>query len=164
MRKPLACPPFPLRDWLQPGDALLYQGQGWFSKVIRVKTWSDVSHVEVYMGEGIAYASRDGVGVRSYPVRGTDLFAVLRPEWEFDATQATAWHNTVAGQAYDWWGLLRFFTIGQQSMDKQFCFEYATRLYRAAGGDPFAHDYDADLVSGNMFLASPHFRRVWTAV
>jgi hypothetical protein len=56
---------------------------------------------------------------------------------------------------------MRFFTIGQQSMGKQFCSEYLTRALRKGGLEPFAEGYDADLVSPGMFLASPAFHAVW---
>jgi len=144
---------------LQPGDCLLYRGRGLASLAIKIKTWSPVTHAEGYVGDGWAVASRDGLGVDTYPLRTADLYAVLRlrDREPFDLTKAMAWHETVRGQAYDWWGLFRFFTIGRQSTDKQFCFEFLTRWYRAGGATPFAEAYDADLVSGGYFLASPCF-------
>lgn len=158
---------FPLpdrvRESLLPGDALLYQGSSFFSWAIRIKTWAAVSHIAVYMGKGIVYESKEPAGVRSYPFSAEHLFAVLRPTEPFDQAKATAYHNTVVGQKYDVLGLFRFFCLGRQSLDKQFCSEYATRLYRAAGIFPFNQIYDADLVSPGMFLSSPHFRVLWDA-
>lgn len=155
--------PANLTTWLLPGDALLYRSKGLMPWLIRVKTWSRASHIEVYMGKGIAYAARTE-GVRSYPLRTEGLYAVLRPEGAFDAAKATAWFNASAvGQKYDTFGLLRFFTLGKQSLTKQFCSELATRLYRAGGFCPFADTYDADLVSPGMYLASPHFTELWSA-
>lgn len=148
---------------LRPGDALLYQGRSLFSWAIRIKTWAPVSHVAVYMGQGVVYESKEPNGVRSYPFEREHLYAVLRPSEPFDAAKATAYHNTVVGQKYDVWGLFRFFCLGRQSTDKQFCSEYATRLYRAGGIFPFNQDYDADLVSPGMFLSSPHFTELWCA-
>jgi hypothetical protein len=69
----------------------------------------------------------------------------------------------VTGQRYDWLGLLRFFTLGQQSTDKQFCSEHATRFYRAGGFEPFSKHYDADLVSPGHFLSSAKFATHWRA-
>jgi hypothetical protein len=155
--------PANLTTWLLPGDALLYRSKGLFAWAIRLKTWSRCNHIEVYMGKGIAYAARTE-GVRSYPLRTEGLYAVLRPEGVFDQAKATAWFNASAvGQAYDWLGCFRFFTLGKQSTTKQFCFELAVRLYRAAGCCPFAEKWDADLVSGGMFLSSAHFREMWLA-
>lgn len=157
-------PPFSATDVarLQPGDICLYAGTGFFSKLIQLKTWSRISHTEVYMGSGISYASRDGIGVRSFPFRDHGLAAVMRPVDAFDREAAVQWHNTQAvGQKYDWLGLFRFFTLGEQSTDKQFCSEYAVRLLRAGGAQVFAPGYDADLVSPGMFLSSPHAVVLW---
>jgi hypothetical protein len=156
-------PPANLTTWLQPGDALLYRSKGLMPWLIMTKTWSRTSHISVYMGKGISYAARTA-GVRSYPLRVEGLYAVLRPEGVFDQAKATAWFNAHAvGQRYDTWGLFRFFTLGKQSQDKQFCSELAVRLYRAAKCCPFGERYDADLVSPGMFLSSPHFRELWFA-
>lgn len=147
---------------LHAGDVLLYASSGFWAWTIKVKTWSEVSHVEVVGPDATALASRDGSGVDTYyPIRLDGLYAVLRPRQTPDMAAAWQWHRTVRGQKYDWWGLMRFFTIGQQSMHKQFCSEYATRLLRHAGIEPFAPGYDADLVSPGMFLSSPAFEEVW---
>lgn len=147
---------------LRPGDCLLYSGTGFFSRVIRIKTWSAISHVEIYVGFGKSVASRDGHGVNTYPLRTDGLVTVLRPLRFVDVGAGMRWHQQQIGQAYDWWGLLRFFAIGEQSTTKQFCSEYATRWYRAGGFEPFAKDYDADLVSPGMFLSSAEFLKVAT--
>lgn len=146
--------PVPLRT----GDVLLYRGTGVFSTLIRLKTWSDVTHVEVAgFDPTTAYAARDGQGVGTYDIRRDDLYAVLRPRWRVNVRALRGFHERCCHppQGYDWWGLLRFFTFGQPSLDKQFCSEYATRLLRASGGDPFARDYDADRVAPGWFLACP---------
>ncbi len=147
----------------RPGDLLLYSTRGsiW-SWAIKVKTWSQVSHCEVVGPDATALASRDGKGVNTYyPIRERDLYAVLRPVHPMDMGAAWQWHQTVIGQKYDWWGLMRFFTLGKPSLTKQFCSEYAVRLYRHGGIEPFTPDYDADLVSPGMFLASAAFTSVW---
>jgi hypothetical protein len=151
---------------LLPGDALLYGVNGWkspFSRLIQIKTWSDVSHIEVYLGDGKALASRNGEGVAIYPLRTDDLRYVLRPVEEFDMELARAWlkESQVIGQKYDWWGLLRFFTIGKGKSDRQFCSELATRFYRAGGLIPFHPVIDADAVSPGMYLTSTAFEHWW---
>ncbi len=150
----------PTPDPLAPGDCLLYSGGGFFSRLIRIKTWSPISHVEVYIGGGLSVASRDGKGVNTYPLRLDGLVTVLRPARYVDMPAALAWHQHQVGQKYDWWGLMRFFTIGKQSDTKQFCSEFATRFYRAGGFEPFTAEIDADLVSPGQFLYSPLFVRV----
>ena len=147
---------------LRPGDVLLYRGTGVFSWAIRLKTWSNVSHCEGYVGEGRSVASRDGVGVGEYPLRLDGLYAVLRPRRRFCVSYAAQWFATVAGQGYDWIGLLAFFTARMQgnSNKKMFCSEFITRWQRAGRIEPFADSYDADAVSPGMLLASPAYRIV----
>ena len=151
---------------LAPGDVLLYRGRSVWSWLIRVKTWAPVSHVELVAraedGHLVSLASRDGQGVGTYrPIRIPDLYAVLRPARPLHWEGVWAYHRMHVGDDYDWWGLLRFFTIGRQSEHKAFCSEYVTRLLRHGGLDPFAVKYDADLVSPGMFLASPVLDEVW---
>jgi len=155
-------PPDPL-TFVQPGDVLLYSGHNFNAWVISVKTWSKVTHCELVLGDGLTAASRDGQGVNTYPLRREELAYVLRPDTALDMTGVKAFHAACIGQAYDWVGLLRFYTWGQQSMDKQFCSEYVTRLLRHGRLEPFQDAYDADLVSPGMFLCSARLVRIWSA-
>jgi hypothetical protein len=148
-------------DCLKPGDCLLYRPNsivGWF---IAVKTWRRVSHCEVYVGGGMSVAARgpqDGVGgVGLYALRLADLAHVLRPSDVFRLGDAMQWFGTVAGEKYDFWGLLRFFTIGTGWPDRMFCSEFATRFYRRGGLEPFQPDVDADTVAPGELLLSPVF-------
>lgn len=147
---------------LRPGDVLLYTGEGLFSIVIRVKTWSRYSHIEIYDGSNVSVASRDGIGVGRYPVRYGQLTMVLRPRAPFNLEQARAWFTTVDGQGYDWIGLTSF-TIarwqGRQN-DRQFCSEFATRYLRAGGIDPF-NEYDADGIAPGEFPKSSTLAVIW---
>lgn len=148
-------------DFLQPGDYLAYHGTGFVAWVISVKTWHDVTHCEVYVGAGETVASRgpqDGVGgVGRYALRLDDLVHVLRPLMPFDLARALRWFETVNGEQYDLWGLLRFFSVGAGRTDRMFCSEFATRFYRAGGVEPFQPDEDADAVAPCQFLISPIF-------
>lgn len=151
---------------LVPGDLIAYAGTGFFAWVIRTKTWSSCTHVEVYAGHGRSWASRDGQGVGLYPVRLSEVCTVRRPRLGDVPLDTNAMHDFAdrcKGQRYDWLGLLRFYTLGKQSDDKQFCSEYATRLYRAGGFEPFYKDTDADLVSPGMFLTVGAFTAVYSA-
>jgi hypothetical protein len=148
---------------LKVGDILLYSGRGPLSWAVKVKTWSDISHVELYIGAGLTVSAR-AEGVRYFPFTDKDLVEVWAPEagyrkWDFDS--GLVWFNEQAhGQAYDVWGLLRFFRIGQESIDKQFCSEVVTRTLRAGGFEPFTPQTDADQVSPGMFRTSPRLRLV----
>ena len=165
---------------LLPGDCLLYSSGGPLPWVIKLKTWSPVSHVEVYRGACESFAAR-APGVDTFRFRSEGLYEILRPNGSpLDLTAAIAWFDQpfdpktetgVTGQLYDAWGLTRFFRFPwtEPSLDKQFCSELATRLYRlcrTASGAlfcPFATRYDADLVSPGMFRASDEFALLWSA-
>lgn len=150
---------------LQPGDVLLYQGTGFFSWAIRVKTFSPISHVELWRGEG-AYASRDGEGVGTYPLRVTDLHTILRPLVPLSPTEWQAIdgaHHGYTGSTYDWWGLFGFFrpSLGVGNDARAFCSEHVARLFKLAGRPLFGLNYPSDKVTPGMFLATPLLDVVW---
>ena len=146
---------------VRPGDALLYRGSGFIPWLIRVKTWSPVSHIEVVVSPFETIAARES-GSAVYPISAEKLYEVWRPKLPIDVPDGMAWFMRSAnGQKYDLWGLFRFFTIGKQSTSKQFCSELATRFYRAAGLEPFTPETDADLVSPGMFRTSSRLARIW---
>lgn len=163
-------------ELLRAGDCLLYRGSGAWSWLIRWKTWSDYSHVEIYLGQDQTITSRGKTGVRVYPFTDEHLVKVLRPVCvDIDLTPALSWARdgdadgpAALGQKYDYWGLLRFYTWGKQSVTKQFCSEICTRFYRRCRVRfhahaswmpflPFGGQYDADLVSPGMYDSSPAF-------
>jgi hypothetical protein len=149
---------------LLPGDHLLYgPGRSIFNRIVCLKTWSPVSHIEIYVGHSVSVASRNGIGVRQFPVRLTDLAFVLRPLQPVNMAPAMAWFASSAkGQAYDWKGLLCFvLAVKQGSRDKMFCSEFATRWDRHAFIHSFSPTWDADKVAPGNYLMSPAFRIVW---
>lgn len=152
--------PLPLSQivkYLKFGDALLYSSNGIIGHAIKWKTWSDVSHIEMYFGQGKTGASRDGQGVQTYDFTTENLAYVMRPVNPLNAKGVLDFHTQCIGQRYDLWGLFRFFTFGKQSLDKQFCSEYFTRACRAGGVHPFDRHVDADLISPGMYHCSTVF-------
>lgn len=146
---------------LQPGDTLLYADRSLISWAIRIKTWSRASHIEVFVGAGRVIAAR-AQGSHFYPFEEKHLIEVWRPKQTVDMMTALKWFCKEAeGQRYDVFGLFRFFALGKQSKDKQFCSELATRFYRNGGFEPFNDLVDADLVSPGMFRTSAQMERVW---
>lgn len=170
---------------LRPGDVLLYRPVGFtihrplgyiFGKLIALKTWHNISHVEVFAGSkenwhnlhgqmwhGYASeASRDGLGVDRYPLRLTELAYVLRPtEPQFVWTRGEPWFESVKGQKYDWFGLTRFVrTSMKPSNTKMFCSTFAIRRLRASGAHPVADTVDADSIAPGEILDSPTLRVV----
>ena len=149
---------------IQPGDCLLYRPTSLFGWLIAVKTWTKVSHCEIALGDDMAAASRDGLGVNLYPLRTADLAYVLRPNHPFDFARAADWFQSVRGQKYDWKGLLCFTLAAKQgAKDRMFCSEFATRFYRAGGFVPFGDVMDADKVPPSLFLFSSSFTVIWQA-
>jgi hypothetical protein len=146
---------------IQPGDCLLYAGHSPWSWVIKVKTFSPVSHSEVALNANYTITSREGRGVNVYGLTRENLYAVLRPTDPLDFGAGMKWFETVRGQSYGYWQALRFFRLGKEDLKRMMCSPCCTRFYRACGFHPFAGSYDASLVSPGMFLASPHFTEVW---
>lgn len=154
----------PLPD-LNPGDCLLYSGTGFWSRIIRIKTWSYCSHVEVYDGSDMTLASRDGKGVERYKLSHKNLCAVLRPRGiTRDGVEAARqWFETKArGQGYDWLGLLCFsLAVSQGSRYKMFCSEFANSFYNEADVTAFHPGWPSDKVAPGQFLTSPAFDWLW---
>lgn len=150
---------------LRPGDCLLYSGSGLFSFLIKVKSFSRVSHTEVYIGAGRAIASRDGQGVDNYPLRTKGLVEVLRPNEPFDLNAALQWYGTVRGAKYDVLQLFVFLSAGRKQLEDEkafFCSELASAFYRKGGFFPFAQRYPTCAVTPGMFRSSPHLDVIWS--
>jgi len=170
---------------LQPGDVLLYRPlgfhwrriPGWvFGRLIALKTWHNISHCEVFAGSkerwhnlkgqvwgGYASeASRDGLGVDRYPLRLTELAYVLRPiEPDFDWKKGEVWFESVKGQKYDWWGLVRFVRTNMKpSFNRMFCSTFVIRRLRQSGNHPVADTVDADSIAPAGLIDSPTLRVV----
>ena len=123
----------------RPGDCLVYRPKGLVGWAIATKTWHRWSHVECVEVPGeTSVASRDGQGVNRYPLRISELGMVVRPSIAFDFKKAMAYFESVRGQPYDFWGLMSFYrTKAAKTNGRQFCSEFATNFYRAAGCNPF---------------------------
>jgi hypothetical protein len=146
---------------LQPGDCLLYRPTGILGRIIAIKTWHPVAHVEIAVAPGKAVAARDLRGVNLYPTRWSELAYVVRPTAPFDIKKAMEYFDEVRGQPYDLFGLFRFFGKKGETTDKQFCSEFATRFYRAGGLDPFPGE-PADLVPPFYFAGlTDGFQVIW---
>lgn len=145
---------------LQPGDTLVYGRVSWhdlFDTITCVKTWSKACHVEVYSGNGMSIASRNGKGVNIYPFRPAQLIAVRRPKSAFDWNKGYAWfRNTAQGQKYDWLGLLCFtLAVKQGSPNKMFCSEFWKNFFQQCGCDVMAPEWPADMTAPAQCLQTP---------
>lgn len=149
---------------LVPGDVLLYRGTGWVSQAIRIKTWSDVSHAELYVGEGRTVTARLKGGADYFRVTDRDLAYIYRPHHTWAADPALAqFDQAMRGQKYDLLGLLLSFYAVRQGRDNRraFCSEVVTRVLRWGHVEPFAIDFDADAVAPAQFKQTPALWRIY---
>lgn len=152
---------------LQPGDAILYKPTDWVGWVIAFKTWTKTAHIEVYCGDGISFASRNGRGkgngVNFYPTRLTDLAAIVRPVSSlYDVKKSIAWGHTVVGQPYDWLAILTFsLLVKHGERGKMICSEAATHFYHAGGLRVCQPEWHADRVSPSLYLFTPPFNLIY---
>ena len=114
---------------LQPGDILLYGGSDLVSRLIQFRTWSDVSHIEIYVGDGRSVASRNGIGVGKYPLRLDGMRRVYRVGVAFDFEKAMRWFAMVQGTKYGWADLLRFYLIDVPTIGL-ICSEFGDLFFR----------------------------------
>jgi hypothetical protein len=135
---------------LRAGDILLYRPKGIFGRLIQMKTWHRISHVEIYAGNQQSYASRDGKGVECYPIRLTELAFVLRPTRPLDLVKGRAYFDSMRGTPYGWLDLLDFagFNVDKKGI---ICSAFAAEYLRACGWNVFPTD-KANLVSPFQFL------------
>lgn len=137
-------------DILKPGDCLLYKPKGAFGKLIALKTWHSISHVEVYNGNSQSWASRDGKGVNLYPLRETELAYVLRPTVALNLLGGRQYATSMIGTPYGWLDLLAFINVSKDSKGIV-CSPFATAFYRACGWSIFPTD-PVNKVAPFMFL------------
>lgn len=137
---------------IQPADILLYRANSVFGRIIGIKTWSDIAHVEVSIGGGESVASRDGKGVGRYPHRSADLAHILRPVQPVDLEAALRWFRSMEGEPYGWLDLLAF--VGWTGDAKGVvCSPFATQFLRA-GGLPIFRGYPHNKIAPCYFLVS----------
>jgi cell wall-associated NlpC family hydrolase len=89
------------------GDILLYATKDLVDDVIEWKTSADVAHVELYVGDGKSWASRNGIGVNAYDFRSQGLMRVRRPKVAFNLAKAQPWFDSKEkGQPYGFGDIL----------------------------------------------------------
>lgn len=154
---------------LQSGDCLVFSRKGLFDSIIRIKTFSIPTHIEIYIGLGNTVAARNGEGVAIYKLDLNGLYAVLRPP----IYQTSSFNHAAAfiefydkwnGKPYGWLALLEFCLIDLHSQNL-FCSELTTMFYRAGGFEPFQPHIRADRVCPGDFdkVNDSVMKRIWTA-
>jgi cell wall-associated NlpC family hydrolase len=137
---------------LRPGDVLLYKPTSRFGQMIVFHTGGPCSHAELYVGEGLSLASRDGKGTGCYELRTADLGWVLRPTTPFSVEGARAWFNQTGHQPYGWYDLLAFcgYPVNGAGV---VCSPYVVYLLRA-GGVPVFKTIPPERIAPNDLLLS----------
>jgi hypothetical protein len=149
---------------LQPGDALLYRPTSPFGWGIAIKTYTWISHIEVYKGNGWTVASRDGKGVDEYELRDTDVARVLRPTVPCDMAAALRYFRTVQGEKYDFKAILCFLFLSRSGEgNRQICSEFAANFYRHGRLTAFSQHWPADRTAPADFVKSPAFTEIYHA-
>jgi len=148
-------------DDLLAGDILLYSEPGIVDAVIEVKTADDVAHVEIYHGNGLSVASRNGIGVNAYDMRTNGLMYVRRPLGKFERHLADAWFYAKAkGLPYGFAGLLNFVNVEIPSKGL-ICSTFADLYLRAGGAFMFSADFPPGKASPRDFKLTGEARTIW---
>lgn len=144
------------------GDHLLYGRTPWdlFGFITSLKTWSPAVHIEIYEGFGMSLASRNGVGVNSYPYREEQLIAVVRPPNTFEFERGLKWFDGVRGKPYGWLDLLRFVGINIKT-NGLICSEFVAMFDRVSLSYPFNLNYPEESVDPGDFLLPRDFQWIW---
>lgn len=153
---------------MQSGDVALYSRTDPISLMVRSKTWSRYSHVEMAfterrVGSGLEmFTARLTEGVGFFPLDQSEVALVLRPVLKFDAKRALWWARTVVGQDYDVLGLAAFWfaELQGQRNRRQFCSEAVARCLRKGGADVFG-GADCDAIAPAAFARNSLLQVVW---
>jgi hypothetical protein len=155
---------------LRPGDCLLYRPTDVFDYAVALKTWTYVSHVECFIGQGFSVASRNGRGVDRYPLREDNVAAVLRPGPEFRLDMAMNvfyFGNGTPGsklqfQKYGWVTLGTFCLLNNNPIEgHQICSEFAANWYDAGNYPLFSDIWPAYRTAPATLLTSRRLPPVW---
>lgn len=173
---------------LQPGDCILYRPTDLFDWAVALKTFTKVSHVEVYIGGELSVASRNGKGVDLYPTRREDIAAVRRPRRvsgdgcrvtdpqyctpaipAFDIERALNWfyygtpdNPKARYQKYGWRTLLSFVLLNSNPIEgHMICSEFAAEFYKAGGYPVFSDDWPSYRTPPSYFLSTRRLTPIW---
>lgn len=145
---------------LQFGDICLYAHKSIVNRVIEIKTWSKLTHVEVVLDPlKTNVASRNGIGVNIYPFDDT-VFEIRRPKAILDKDAGMRWFYSVRGQPYNWWDLLSFIGINIKGHG-MICSQFADEMLDACGFDAFSKRYSARKISPRDWDVTEACDDVW---
>jgi hypothetical protein len=149
---------------LFPGDHLIYTAFNPVDIGIMVKTGSWGCHIEIYIGNGLSVASRNGKGIDQYALRTDGLSCVLRPRLPFDIERGMYWFCRLHPyeKAYAWRELGNFFLpFGTVKCRGMICSVFAAHFDHHSGYHPFNIDWNPNKISPADYLKSGLFEWVW---
>lgn len=151
---------------LQAGDILLYAPTDWIGWIIACKTWTMLSHVEVYCGNGRVVAARpSGVDIYRERIDPSLRYVrrpVLGPGVRFDIKGAMAAVKPMLGKPYEYAGLFKFYAPWHdRHKATRICSSVATVWLRGGGCEPFNPTVTADDVAPSMLLQTNDLSTVW---
>lgn len=138
---------------LLPGDVLLYNSKGLYGRIIAIKTWHKITHVECYLGLGLSAASRNGQGVNIYALREHDLVKIWRPLVPFDAAKAMCYAAGRKGEPYGWMDLWAFVGFAHDGKGV-ICSTFVAELQRNQGIDAFNGEPACQIAPFEWLLSS----------
>lgn len=147
---------------LESADILLYDTpDNMTDDIIELGTASDVAHIEIYHGNGLSLASRNGIGVNAYDFRLEGLMYVRRLVVPFDQKKADAWfYAGIRGLPYGWAGLLQF--VNMEIPCKGLICSSFVDLYLQKGDAPmFADDFPPGKASPRDFKLTRQAATIW---
>jgi hypothetical protein len=146
---------------LCPGDILLYNTSDFTDDIIDWKTGDDVAHIEIYVGNGLSWASRNGIGVNEYPYRPQGLMYVRRPVPSFDLVKARLWfEDGVKGLPYGFGDLLETMNI-KNNLAGVDCSHFAAACMEASGCHQFDVNYPKNKITPRDFKISTQSFEIW---
>jgi hypothetical protein len=156
-----------------PFELWAIRGTGWFSRVIRLVTLSDCSHVAAVFvdaaGRAVGVEAYEGVGVRTFnpAARASQLGdRLVRLRWRIPVSHSLEIADFVArehGAPYDYGGIVRFvLPTLRPSATRWYCSELGEAICRLAR-IAFPHDQPRARWSPARLARSLHARRVWTS-
>jgi hypothetical protein len=149
---------------LQVADLLLYSTPELVDDIIEWKTGDNVAHIEVYVGNGLAWASRNGVGVNEYPFRDTGLVYVRRPKLLPDMIEARKWfEDGVRHLPYGFCDILATMNIKSSGRGVD-CSHFVAAFCEIAGCSQFDASYPKNKITPRDFKTSFESLQVWSAV
>lgn len=121
------------RKKIESGDLLVWSGNAFFSKIIKLLTRSDYTHVGIAYkigGRLFVVESIEGSGVRIYPVSRATPFYWIDTRAEFSNTVEKILLKHV-GEEYSWFGCLKgWLGIAAKKDQRWQCAEFSNYILR----------------------------------